>query len=141
MQYGLKLVPLTIRDVSCTLSSFKIGVPNMLLASWNACNIKMWLHQQFFTYWNSNNILNIKKQTEQPQQTDSYDRLRWVSSLPIESPSVVTSVQYVCYLYDDNKSGSSVNDLRCWMFTKEHSSRNLLQHSPKKQIVWKHGPS
>ena len=34
-------------------------------------------------------------------------------SLPLESPSVVTSVQYVCYLYDDNKSGSSVNDLRC----------------------------
>ena len=33
-------------------------------------------------------------------------------SLSLESLSVVTSIQYVCYLYEENKSGSSVNELR-----------------------------
>ena len=32
-------------------------------------------------------------------------------SLSLESPSVVTLIQYVSYLYNDNKSGSSVNEL------------------------------
>ena len=30
----------------------------------------------------------------------------------LESLSVVTSMQYTCYLYEENKSGSSVNELR-----------------------------
>ena len=33
-------------------------------------------------------------------------------SLSLESLSVVTSIQYVCYLHEENKSGSSVNELR-----------------------------
>ena len=33
-------------------------------------------------------------------------------SLSLESLSVITSVHYVCYLYEENKSGSSVNELR-----------------------------
>ena len=33
-------------------------------------------------------------------------------SLSLESLSVVTSIQYVCYFYEENKSGSSVNELR-----------------------------
>ena len=32
--------------------------------------------------------------------------------LSLESLSVFTSMQHVCYLYEENKSGSSVNDLR-----------------------------
>ena len=41
-------------------------------------------------------------------------------SLSLESPSVVTSIQYGCYLYDENKSGSMnerMNELRYRMFT------------------------
>ena len=33
-------------------------------------------------------------------------------SLSLESLSVVTSIQYVCYCYDENKSDSSVNELQ-----------------------------
>ena len=33
-------------------------------------------------------------------------------SLSLESPSVVPAMHYVCYLYEENKSGSSVNQLR-----------------------------
>ena len=33
-------------------------------------------------------------------------------SLYLESPSAVTSLHYVCYLHEENKSGSSVNELR-----------------------------
>ena len=39
-------------------------------------------------------------------------------SLPLENPSAVTLIQYLYYLYDDNKSASGVNELRCRMFTK-----------------------
>ena len=59
-------------------SSFKTGITNMLLASYNVWNIKIWLHQQFSTYWKDNNIPNIKKQTKQTR-FDGYDRLRWIS--------------------------------------------------------------
>ena len=47
-------------------------------------------------------------------------------SLSLESSSVVTSIQYVCYLHDDNKSDSSVDELQCRMFTKKNSSRDHL---------------
>ena len=33
-------------------------------------------------------------------------------SLSLENPTAVTSIQYVCYIYEENKPGSSVNDLR-----------------------------
>ena len=51
-------------------------ITNMLLASSNAWNIRIWSRQQFFTYWKENNISIIKKQN---QRTDRYDRLRWIS--------------------------------------------------------------
>ena len=54
------------------------------------------------TYWKYNNIPNIEKETEQTW-TDRYDRLRLFPSLSLDSPSVATSINYVCYLYDDNK--------------------------------------
>ena len=41
--------------------------------------------------------------------TDRIDFGEFPSS---ESPFVVTSIQYVCYLYEEVKSGSSVNELR-----------------------------
>ena len=31
-------------------------------------------------------------------------------SLSLESASIVTSIQYVCYLYGENKSGSNMNN-------------------------------
>ena len=33
-------------------------------------------------------------------------------SLSLESPSFVPAMHYVWYLYEENKSGSSVNELR-----------------------------
>ena len=38
--------------------------------------------------------------------------------LSLESLSV-TSIQYVCHLYEENKSGSIVNELQYRMFTKK----------------------
>ena len=46
----------------------------MLLASYNACNVRMRLCQYFFTYWKASNIPNLKKQN---QQSDRYEQLRW----------------------------------------------------------------
>ena len=101
-----------------TPSSFKIGITIILLASCNACNIKMWLRQQFFTFQTLKNKLH-----KLDELTDMIDLWEF-PSLSLESPSVVASMQYVRYLYDDNtdnKSGSSVNELRCKMFTKKDS--------------------
>ena len=42
--------------------------------------------------------------------TDMIDFIKF-PSISLESPSVVTLIQYVSYLYNDNKSGSSVNEL------------------------------
>ena len=47
-------------------------------------------------------------------------------SLSLECPSIVFTIQYECYLYDENKSGSSVNELRHIMFTKENLGRYRL---------------
>ena len=43
-------------------------------------------------------------------------------SLFLESPSAVTSIHYVIFmlLYDENKSGSRVNELRYRMLTKNN---------------------
>ena len=96
----------------CTRSSFKIGINNMLLASCNACIIRMWLCQQFFSH--TGKIATFKtyknKQNKLNELTDMIDFGEF-PSLSLESLSVVTSIQYVCYLYDDNKLGSSVNEL------------------------------
>ena len=65
LTYILRCNMVTGDDQRCipAPSSFKTGINNMLLASCNVCKIKMWLHQQFFTYWKDNNIRNTKKQT------------------------------------------------------------------------------
>ena len=47
-------------------------------------------------------------------------------SLSLESPSVVTSINYVCYLYEGKKSVSNVNELRYRMFTKKNLSGDCL---------------
>ena len=49
-----------------------------------------------------------------------------IPSLSLERLSVVTSIQYVCYLYEENKSGSSVNKLRYRMFIKKNLSEDHL---------------
>ena len=48
------------------------------------------------------------------------------SSLSLESPSVSTSIQYVFYLYEENKSGSSVNKLRYRMFIKNNLGEDCI---------------
>ena len=107
----------------CTPSSFRIRITNILLASCNVCNIRMWLRQQFFRYWKDNNIQTFKTlKNKLDELTDVID----VGSLSLESPSIATSIQYVCYLYDENKSSSSVNELRYWMFTKKNLSGDCL---------------
>ena len=50
-----------------------------------------------------------------------------LASISLESLSVVASIKYVCYLYDDNKSASSVNELWCRMFPQKNSS---IYHLP-----------
>ena len=46
--------------------------------------------------------------------------------LALFSSFAVTSIQYVCYLYEENKSGSSVNELGYRMFTEKKLSENRL---------------
>ena len=48
------------------------------------------------------------------------------SSLSLESPSVSTSIQYVFYLYEENKSGSSVNKLRYRIFIKNNLGEDCI---------------
>ena len=43
-------------------------------------------------------------------------------SLSLENPPVVTSIQYVCYLYEENKSGSSVNELPGFLNTIDQTT-------------------
>ena len=47
-------------------------------------------------------------------------------SLSLETPSIVTSNQFVCYLYEKNKLGSSENELRQRMFTEKFFSGDRL---------------
>ena len=70
----------------------------MLLASCNVCiiTISSFSHAERIATFQT---LKKKQQT----WTDRYDRLRLFPSLSLDSPPVVTSVKYVCYLYDDNK--------------------------------------
>ena len=133
MHHSSKLAPVTIIDISYTRISFRTRITHMLLASCNACRI--WLRKQFFTYWKDNNVLNIEKQN---QQTDKYDWLRWLPSLSLESPFVVTSIQYVCYLYEEDKSGSSVNKSLYRMFTVKNLSGHCLPTSLD-ALVLRHG--
>ena len=44
------------------------------------------------------------------------------SSLFLESLSVIPSIEYLCYLYDEKKSVSNVNELQYRMFTKKNLS-------------------
>ena len=66
-----------------------------------------------FTLKRVRDMTRTYSQIEQTRQTDSKIDFGEFPSLSLESPSVVTSIQYVCYLYDDNKSGSSVTELQC----------------------------
>ena len=63
------------------------------------------------------------------KKTKSTNRQIWstsVISFTLFSPSAVTSIQYACYLYEDNKSGSSVNEFRYRMFTEKNLSGDRL---------------
>ena len=86
--------------------------------SCNACSIKMWLHQQFFTYWKDNNIPNTLKNKQKKLELTDMIKFGELPSLPLENPSVVTLIQCLYYLYVDNKLASGVNELRCRMFIK-----------------------
>ena len=43
-------------------------------------------------------------------------------SLFLECSSVVAAIQFVCYLYQENKATSNINELRYEMFTKKNVS-------------------
>ena len=43
-------------------------------------------------------------------------------SFSLRSLSVVTSIQYICYLYEVSKSGSGVNELQYRIFNKNKLS-------------------
>ena len=47
-------------------------------------------------------------------------------SLTLFSLFAVTSIQYACHLYEENKLGSSVNELRYRMFTEKNLSGDCL---------------
>ena len=47
-------------------------------------------------------------------------------SFSLENLSLVTSIQYVCYLYEENKSGSSENELHFRMLTMKKFSGDCL---------------
>ena len=79
--------------------------------------------QHFFTYWKYNSIPNVKKQN---RQTDDVINFGEFSSLSLESPSVVTSILYVCYLYEEQKAGSNVNELQYRMFSRKAFSGDSL---------------
>ena len=122
----------------CTPISFKIGITNILLASCNACNIKMWLRQQFFTYWKYKNIPDIKKQTEQTRkQTDMIDFCEF-SSLFLKSPSDVTSINmYVTLMI-------TINQVQVWMNydVQKQLSRGVLSKrcSENMQKIYRRTP-
>ena len=64
----------------------------------------MQLRRQFFTYWTITTFQTLNNKID--ELIDMIDSGEF-PSLSLESS--VTSVQYVCYLYEENKSGSSVN--------------------------------
>ena len=110
MQYGSKLATKTIRCIYTftSISFMYTSITNMLLASCNARAMSECDFVSTFSHWKDSNIPYNKKQN---RRTERYDWLRWIS-LYLESPSAVTSLHYVCYLHEENKSGSSVNELR-----------------------------
>ena len=119
MQYGSKLVPRWRSEIySYTCIIFRITITNMLLASCNACNIRMWLCQQFFNIGKIITIQILKNKIDELTNViDFYE---------FPSLSFVTSFQYVCYVYEENKSGSSVNEIPYRMFTKKKLSEYCL---------------
>ena len=126
MQHGFKLVPVTIRDVSLHLVASKLELPICCLLPVMYAISRCDPISSFFTYWKDSNIPNIKKPTEQTQ-TDRYDRIRWISLFLLWKSVCCTTIKYLCYFYDKNKSASSVNELRCRMFTKKNLS---IYHLP-----------
>ena len=56
-------------------------------------------------------------------------------SFSLGSPSVVTSIQYVCYLYEENKSVSNVNNLRYRMFIKKNLSEDRLPSTSDASVL------
>ena len=62
--------------------------------------------QQFSTYWKDNNIPNIKTQARRTNRyVINFDEF---SSVSLESASVVTSIQYVCYFMME------INQVQMW---------------------------
>ena len=47
-------------------------------------------------------------------------------SLCLESSSVVAAIQFVCYLYQEKKATSNIDELRYEMFTKKNMFRDQL---------------
>ena len=95
-----------------------------MLVSCDACNIKMQIRQQFSTYWKDSNTPNIKKQTRWTHRL--CDQLRWISLILPRKPVCCYFSSVCMLLYDKNKSGSGVNQLRYRMFTKKNLRGDCL---------------
>ena len=61
-----------------------------------------------------------------------------VISLSLFSSFAVTSTQYVCYLHEEIKSGSSVNELRYRMFTEKNLSGDRLPSTLDELVLHLH---
>ena len=68
------------------------------------------MYQQCFAFSRDNSIPNIKKQN---RRTERYDWFQWVSLTLFGMSVCCCFIQYVCYLYEENKSISSVTLLNC----------------------------
>ena len=49
---------------------------------------------------------------------------------------MIDCIQHVCYLYEENKSGSSVNELRYRMFTEKNLSGDRLPSTLDALVIY-----
>ena len=96
MQYGFKLVPVTIKDVSWHLLPSKLGLaiccllPAMYVIS-RCASISSFSHTGKIKTFQT-----LKSKQKNLELTDIIDFGEFFS-LSLECPSVVTSIKYVCY--------------------------------------------
>ena len=108
MQYGFKLVPVTIKDVSWHLLPSKLRLticcllPAMYVIS-RCASISSFSHTGKITTFQT-----LKSKQKKLELTDMIDFGEFFS-LSLESPSVATSIKYVCYFM------MRINQVQVWM--------------------------
>ena len=108
MQYGSKLV-LDQRYIHIQLLASELGLICCLLPAMHAISgwdlVSSFSHIEKITAFQT-----LKRKID--ELTDMID-FGELPSLSLERPSVVALIQYVCYLCEENKSGSNVSLLNC----------------------------